>query len=165
MPYMPTWNTPSWNTPYPSIQYQQVTPTAQYPMGYQQPAPTQPYGQSQAISSIRVDGPQEAMNRFLMHYPSNQLVPGFVSDPLFDVNGKQFHTLSIEADGHRNLETFDYKKHVVIPISATSPEDYIQRAEFDRLVAKVDSLTGGNDGVHGPVQAAAAADQGPDGRQ
>ena len=40
---------------------------------------------------------------------SNQLMPGFVSEPMFDVNGNQFYTLSVEADGRRNLETFDFQ--------------------------------------------------------
>lgn len=149
MSYYPTWNNPYVTTdPYGM----QRVPTS---VGAYQPS--QPVGtQTQPAMHVKVDGPAEAMNRFLIQYPASQLVPGFVSDPLFDVNGRQFHTLSIEADGHRNLETFDFEKHVEIPISGT-PGDYIQRAEFDELVSKVNSIMGGQNGVHGPVQAAGTA--------
>lgn len=58
---------------------------------------------------IRVSGRDEALNRLLMLYPANQLVPGFTSDALFDVDGRHFHALSIESDGSRNLETFAYQ--------------------------------------------------------
>jgi hypothetical protein len=143
---------PTWNNPYQNLYGTQQLPTA---VGAYQPP--QPVGtQAQPAMPVKVDGPAEAMNRFLIQYPASQLVPGFVSDPLFDVNGRQFHTLSIEADGHRNLETFDFEKHIEIPISGT-PDDYIQRAEFDELVSKVNSIMGGQNGVHGPVQAAAPA--------
>lgn len=152
--YQPTWNNPYMTTDPYSMQ-RVPTSVPQYQPQYQLP---QPVGaQAQPIQHVKVDGPAEAMNRFLIQYPANQLVPGFVSDPLFDVNGRQFHTLSIEADGHRSLETFDFKKHVEIPISATSPDDYIQRKEFDDLVSKVNSIMGGQNGIHGPVQAAVPA--------
>lgn len=83
-------------------------------MQYQNPYMTNPYMQ-QAITSpimqqmqqmqqapamqqqagVRVSGLSEASNRLLMMYPANVLVPGFISDPLFDIDGQHFYTLSI----------------------------------------------------------------------
>lgn len=149
---------PTWNNPYVTSDPYGMQRVPSSVGSYQLP---QPVGaQVQPAMHVKVDGPAEAMNRFLIQYHASQLVPGFVSDPLFDVNGRQFHTLSIEADGHRNLETFDFEKHVEIPISATSPDDYIQRKEFDELVSKVNSIMGGQNGVHGPVQATTAGTAG-----
>lgn len=128
-PYLPLYN-----------QSQPVMPQA---MQYQQPA----LQQQQAGVSIKVSGREEAMNRFLMMYPANMLVPGFISEALFDVNGKQFHALSIEADGSRNLETFDYTPHV----EPAKPQDYVTHAELEALLSK---LIGENDGIHEPVPAA-----------
>lgn len=110
-----------------------------------------PVMQQQAGASIRVSGRDEAMNRFLMMYPANMLVPGFISEALFDINGKQFHALSIEADGSRNLETFDYQIHVDQPASVP---DYVSRDEFQGLVDRINQLTGGSNGISEPVQAA-----------
>lgn len=112
-----------------------------------------PVMQQQAGIAVKVDGPNEAMNRFLMHYPASQLVPGFISDPLFDINGKQFHTLSIEPDGRRNLETFDFMKHEWQ--QPQQSDGYVSREEFQQLVDKVNQMTGETDGIHEPVQAAA----------
>lgn len=112
-----------------------------------------PVMQQQAGASIRVSGRDEAMNRFLMMYPASMLVPGFISEALFDINGKQFHALSIEADGSRNLETFDYQIHV----DQQASPDYVSRAEFQGLVDRINQLTGGNDGISEPVQSAATA--------
>ena len=79
------------------------------------------------------------------------LVPGFISDALFNVNGRQFHTLSIEADGSRNLETFDYHPHV----ETTPINNSVTRQEFQELVDKVNRLSGGiSNGISEPVQAA-----------
>lgn len=103
--------------------------------------------QQHAGVSIKVSGRDEAMNRLLMMYPANMLVPGFISDALFDVNGRQFHALSIEADGSRNLETFDYALHV----EPAKPQDYVTHAELEALLSK---LIGENDGIHEPVSAA-----------
>lgn len=58
--------------------------------------------QQQQTGVVRVSGRDEAMNRLLMMYPANMLVPGFISEALFDINGWQFHALSIEADGSRS---------------------------------------------------------------
>lgn len=121
---------------------------------YGQPAPS--YGTAQQLGVTKVDGADEAMSRFLIKYGS-QLVPGFSSEPLFDVNGSQFYTLSVEPDGRRNLETFDFQPHVDLP--PAPPIDMVSRAEFDELVSKVDGLIGGGNGVQGPVQAGAVAAQ------
>lgn len=97
-------------------------------MQYQNPYMTNPYMQ-QAITSpimqqmqqmqqapvmqqqagVRVSGLSEASNRLLMMYPANALVPWFISDPLFDIDGQHFYTLSIENDGRRNFERFLYR--------------------------------------------------------
>lgn len=106
--------------------------------------------QQQAGSSIRVSGRDEAMNRFLMMYPANMLVPGFISDALFDIDGRHFHALSIESDGSRNLETFAYQ------IETPGSTDYVSRAEFQSLVDRFNQMTGDNNGIHEPVPAAAA---------
>lgn len=129
--------------PYMSNPYMQqaiVPPAMQQMIQQQAPAMQQQAG-------VRVSGRDEAMNRLLMMYPANMLVPGFISEALFDVNGKQFHTLSIEADGSRNLETFDYTPHV----EPAKPQDYVTHAELEALLSK---LIGENDGVHEPVPAA-----------
>ena len=120
--------------PYPSIQ-PSVQPTFQY----------QPPQQN---SITKVDGPTEAMNRFLMKY-SNQLMPGFVSEPMFDVNGNQFYTLSVEADGRRNLETFDFQPHIEQIADPTI--DMVSRSEFNELVDKVNQLMDGSNGILGSV--------------
>lgn len=122
-----------------------------------QPATQQiqaPVMQQQAGASIRVSGRDEAMNRFLMMYPANMLVPGFISDALFDIDGRHFHALSIENDGSRNLETFAYQ--IETPQPTTKSVDYVSRAEFQSLVDKINQMTGDNDGIHEPVPAAAA---------
>jgi hypothetical protein len=66
------------------------------------PAVQQMQQQQHVGVSIKVSGRDEAMNRLLMMYPANMLVPGFISDAIFDVNGRQFHALSIEADDSRS---------------------------------------------------------------
>lgn len=114
-----------------------------------------PVMQQQAGASIRVSGRDEAMNRFLMMYPASTLVPGFISDALFDIDGRHFHALSIESDGSRNLETFLYQ--IETSQSATKPADYVSRAEFQSLVDRINHLTGGSNGISEPVQPAAAA--------
>lgn len=142
---------PAWSGSYqPAGAYAQpqAMPMPQQPMmGYQQ----------QGTAAMKVDGPAEAMNRFLMRYPANQLMPGFVSEALFDVNGRQFHTLSIEPDGRRNLETFDYTPHVEQAPITIDGADFVSRAEFDDFTAKVNAALGAINGIHGPVQAAAGA--------
>lgn len=150
MPY-PVYN------PYLSNQYTQGLMPQMLP---QQPVPLSQLQQQQ--TRILVDGPTEAMNRFLMMYPASMLVPGFISGELFDVNGKQFHTLSIEPDGRRNLETFDYKPHVEQnPARMTAPE-YVERSEFQLLADKVNQLIeGGDNGVHESVPATAAGGNAP----
>lgn len=121
---------------------------------YMQQAIVPPMMQQQHAGTIKVSGRDEAMNRLLMMYPANMLVPGFVSEAVFDINGHQFHALSIESDGSRNLETFDYQLHVDQPTSG-----FVSRAEFQSLVDRLDKITGGNDGIPESVQPPAAGQQ------
>ena len=139
--------------PYMSNPYMQqaVIPPAVQQM-IQQPTPVM---QQQAGVSIRVSGRDEAMNRLLMMYPANVLVPGFVSDALFDIDGRHFHALSIEPDGSRNLETFSYRLDSS-PTQQAAP-DYVSRAEFQELADKINQMTGDADGIPQSVQPAAAA--------
>lgn len=123
----------------PYLQQQQLIPQQQ-PLAYQQ-----------AGGSIRVSGRDEAMNRLLMMYPSTSLVPGFISDAVFDIDGRHFHALSIEQDGSRNLETFSYQLDM-----PNASQDYVSRSEFQELVNRLNAMTGGTNGVPEPVQATAA---------
>ncbi len=138
-PYAPN----AWNSPY--------TPPLGQNYGY---AAAHPY--RQANGRTLVDGPAEAMNRFLMQYPANQLVPGFISDELFDVNGRQFHVLSVEADGRRNLETFDYLPHKDDSKIMVDGVEFESREEFDTLAAKVRAVLGVHGGVSTAVQSGRA---------
>lgn len=145
MPYTPTWNNPYVTTnPY---QQAQVMPTVQ-PMAQQFQQPW---------NSVKVDGAPEAMNRFLMHYPATMLMPGFVSEPLFDIDGRHFHTLSIEADGRRNLETFRYSPEVKSQGFRVDDAQFVSRAEFDDFTKKVNAALGALNGVHAAVPTAATA--------
>lgn len=134
-PYQPNWTGQYMAAMQQPMQYQQ-------PAQYQQPQqPTQfqqPMAQvAQQMSGVmKVDGPDEAMNRILMRYPSALLVPGFVSDPVFDVNGRQFHALSVESDGRRHLETFDYTPHVEEDPVEINGVKFASKKEFDELAAK-----------------------------
>jgi hypothetical protein len=145
MPYQPY--TPTWQNPY-LPQYNQGQPVQPMMQPYQQP--TQ--------QKVLVDGPTEAMNRFLMRYPANQLVPGFISDELFDVNGRQFHVLSVETDGRRNLETFDYKLHVEQQPVQIDGAQFVSKQEYDQFVAKVSAALEAINGVHAAVSATGTAD-------
>lgn len=144
--------TPTWNNPYPTNPYNSfnVQPSIQPPM---------PYQPQQSVNGvIKVDGPAEAMNRFLMRYPENMLVPGFTTpDPLFDVNGRNFYALSIETDGRRNLETFDYFPHEQMQKVTINGVTFASQAEYDEFLAKVKAVIGEIDGIHGPVQAGTTA--------
>lgn len=118
----------------------------------------QPLAYQQVSGSVRVSGRDEAMNRLLMMYPSTSLVPGFISEAVFDIDGRHFHALSIEQDGSRNLETFSYQLDMPKQIDAS--QDYVSRSEFQELVNRLNAMTGGTNGIPEPVQAAAtAADQ------
>lgn len=138
-----------YSNPYTAQQFQQLS--AYQPAQMQYSSPMLPFQQQVPGRSIKVDGPVEAMNRFMMMYPANLLVPGFISDPLFDVNGRQFYTLSIEADGRRNLETFDYNLHVEERPAQDPGVQYATREELNKLAAKVESMTGVDHGVHAAV--------------
>lgn len=143
---------------------QQITPWGTVPYLVQNQLPQQQFQQQLQQQQLqqqqmmlpqqeKVGSPEEAMNRFLMRYPASMLVPGFISDALFNVNGRQFHTLSIEADGSRNLETFNYQPD----IETTPVDNSVTRKEFQELVDKVNRLSGGvGNGISEPVQAAAA---------
>ena len=148
MPYQPY--QPTWNNPYlAQLQgYQNQQAMQQYPQQYQQ--------QEQPWNSVKVDGAAEAMNRFLMHYPASMLLPGFISEPLFDVDKKHFHTLSIEVDGRRNLETFRYEPEDSGGFTADKTQ-FVSRSEFDEFTAKVNAALGALNGVHEPVSATTAA--------
>lgn len=102
---------------------------------------------------MKVDGQAEAMNRLLMKY-SNALVAGFVSEPVFDVNGKQFYVLSVDANSKRNLETFDYAPHSESTRIRINGVDFDSQQEFDMFAAKVQAVLGVQNGVHEPVQPA-----------
>lgn len=138
-------------------------------MQYQNPYMTNPYMQ-QAITSpimqqmqqmqqapvmqqqagVRVSGLSEASNRLLMMYPANVLVPGFISDPLFDIDGQHFYTLSIENDGRRNFERFLYR--LDMPDSPNIDNRYVSRSEFQELVSKVEHMRGETNGIPQSVQ-------------
>lgn len=119
----------------------------------QQVAQQHPVMQQQQQMSVRVSGRDEAMNRLLMMYPVNMLVPGFISDPLFDIDGHHFHTLSIESDGRRNLETFIYNPD---PTFTQPNPEYVSRSEFQELVGKVNHMIGDANGIPQSVQPATA---------
>lgn len=144
MPYQPYQST--WQNPY-LPQYNQSQPVQQMVQPYQQ----------LTQQRVLVDGPTEAMNRFLMRYPANQLVPGFISDELFDVNGRQFHVLSVETDGRRNLETFDYKLHVEQQPVQIDGAQFVSKQEYDQFVAKVSAALEAINGVHAAVPATDSA--------
>jgi hypothetical protein len=98
-------------------------------------------------------------------------VPGFVSDTVWDVNGRQFYVLSIENDGRRNFETFDYSKHEDSKPIQIDGAQFVSRQEYDEFVKKVYAALGALDGVHATVptvpeqpQVANGAVQVPDAR-
>lgn len=156
MPYQPTWNNPYLS----QNPYQPAVPSQTYQPYQQQvsiPTTTQQTTAQPTMAAVKVDGPTEAMNRFLMRYPATVLVPGFISEPLFDINGHQFHTLSVEPDGRRNLETFDFVPHVDEQPVEIDGAQFVSRAEFDEFTAKVNAALGVLNGVHEPVPAASAA--------
>ena len=150
MPYTP------WSNPYLPVNLpqsalgQSAIPTMQSQLAngwgqYQQPQ----YQQQQG--TMRVDGPAEAMSRFLMRYPENMLVSGFSTDPIFDVNGRQFYVLSIEQDGRRNLETFDFQPHAEAQQVVINGVTFESKEAVDDFIAKVGVALEALNGVHGPV--------------
>lgn len=150
-PYQPTWNNPYAQQQFQPFQQQTVMPGAQ--QAYPQTG-VQAYQQQGEV--MKVDGEVEAMNRLLMKY-ANSLVSGFVSEPVFDINGRQFYVLSVDANSRRNLETFDYVPHSETTKVIINGVEFESREEFDSLSAKVRAVLGENDGVHEPVPATAAA--------
>lgn len=132
--------------PYMSNPYMQqaiVPPAMQQMIQQQAPAMQQQAG-------VRVSGLSEASNRLLMMYPANVLVPGFISDPLFDIDGQHFYTLSIENDGRRNFERFLYR--LDMPDSPNIDNRYVSRSEFQELVSKVEHMGSETNGIPQSVQ-------------
>lgn len=159
MPY-----NPSWNNPYLQAQQQ----FQQQPVAYQTPQPQamptmpqQAMQQAQPWGSLKVDGSQEAMNRFLMRYPASTLMPGFISEQLFDIDGCHFYTLSIEPDGRRNLERFKFMPDPENQGFRVDNAEFVSRAEFDDFTAKVNAAIGALNGLYGSVQPAAATAPAP----
>jgi hypothetical protein len=142
MPYNPTWS-----SPYTPSQ----GPYVPNPMMGQQTMPS--YGQHQYQPGVKVmvDGAVEAQNRLMMMYSPQQLVPGFTSDIVWDVNGKQFYALSVENDGRRNFEIFDFAPH------AQEHQAGVSRQEFDALKQTVEHMNGVLDGIYGHVSPASPA--------
>jgi hypothetical protein len=91
------------------------------------------------------------MSRFLMRYPENMLVSGFSTDPIFDVNGRQFYVLSIEQDGRRNLETFDFMPHAEAQQVVINGVTFESKEAADDFIAKVGVALEALHGVHGSV--------------
>lgn len=131
MPYNPTWNNPY---------------VAQYA------PPVQPPLHTQGVQRVMADGHVEANNRLLMMYQPSQLIPGFTSDAVWDVNGRQFYALSVESDGRRNFETFDYSKHVDEHPVQIDGAQFVSKQEYDTFVAKVSAALEALNGVRRPVQ-------------
>lgn len=85
--------------PYSTYQPWQGQYTTQFPT-YQAPQMVQPY-QQPVNGVIKVDGPNEAMNRLLMQH-ANQLVPGFVSEPQGNSYGYMPSDTGMGYDSSRN---------------------------------------------------------------
>jgi hypothetical protein len=79
---------------------------------------------------------------------------------VWDINGRQFYTLSVEADGRRNFETFDYAPHSESVKVRINGVEFESQQEFDAFAEKVRAVMGGNDGVHSTVQERSAAPAG-----
>lgn len=127
MPYTPMWPNP-------------------YLPAYNQGMPVQPQYQAcqpQTNGVIKVNGPESALQY--------SLGPNSMSPALFDMGGGIFYIVSTDGTGAKTLESFDYSPHVEETPPAPSVQEAVSREEFDRLVAKVDSMEARN-GVHGPVQ-------------
>lgn len=151
MPYTPTWNNP-------------YLPQGSVTLPYQMPQAVQPYQHpqyQQQQGTMRVDGPAEAMSRFLMRYPENMLVSGFSTDPIFDVNGRQFYVLSIEQDGRRNLETFDFMPHAEAQQVVINGVTFESKEAADDFIAKVGVALEALNGVHGSVPSRIPTTAGP----
>ena len=130
MPYDPTWNN-QYAQPATYVNYGQVPMRVPSYQG-QQPAYQGQQG-GYGHGRITADGSTEAYNRLLMMYQPSQLVPGFISDTVWDVNGRQFYSLSVEPDGRRNFEVFDYSPHVDQAPSQPGGAQFVSRQEYDRL--------------------------------
>ena len=147
MPYNPTWTSPYMPTPSPYV--------PNVPLNSQAMTPGYSGGQQYNHGRIMADGPVEAQNRLYTMYQPNQLVPGFVSDTVWDVNGRQFYSLSIENDGRRNFEIFDFAPHKEESHVQIDVAQFVSRREFDEFSAKVNAVLGALNGVHAAVPAAA----------
>ena len=162
MPYNPTWNNQYLpiNGQGSSIGQSAIPSMQQLASGWgQYQQPVNGYQQQNWYNHGRImaDGPTEAYNRLLMMYQPNQLVPGFVSDTVWDVNGRQFYSLSIENDGRRNFEIFDYMKHVDSKPTQIDGTQFVSRQEYDQFVKDVSAKLEAMNGVHAAVPATATA--------
>lgn len=115
---------------------------------YQQPViPSQPTLPVNGIT--KVNGRDSAMQY--------QLPPNSMSPALFDNNGQVFYIVSTDGTGMKTIEAFDFSPHIEQPQQSVNVADFVSRAEFEGFVNKVNELIGGNNGIHGSVQAAAEA--------
>lgn len=136
MPYTPTWNNPYTTTnPY---QTQQVTPTVQYPMPYQQ----QPFNGIEKVSS------KDSLYQLPMQ-------PNSMSKAYFDVNGKYFYIVSTDAAGAKTIETFDFFPHKEEEPVRIDGAQFVSRQEYDQFVAKVGAALEALNGIHATVPATA----------
>jgi hypothetical protein len=127
LPYQPTWQNPYLaQNPYQTMAPQQVPP-----MQYQQP-----------FNGItRVNGRDSALQY--------QLPPNSMSPALFDNNGRTFYIVSTDGTGAKTVEAFDYSEHV--EQAQTPTDDFVSRAEFDELSARVSMALEALNGIQGPV--------------
>ena len=134
MPYQPY--NPTWQNPYLPLtnQGQPVSPMVQ---PYQQPV----------NGVIKVNGRDSAMQY--------QLPPNSTSPALFDNSGTCFYIVSTDGTGMKTVETFDFTQHVEQQPVKIDGAEFVSRKEFDEFAAKVNTVLGANNGVHGPVQGAA----------
>lgn len=117
---------------------------------------TNPYGQSPILPTVQPY--QQPMNGITkvngrdsaLQY---QLPPNSTSPALFDNSGTCFYIVSTDGTGTKTVETFDFTPHVEQPVA---PSEYVSRSEFQEMADKVEQLMGVLNGIHEPVQTAAA---------
>jgi hypothetical protein len=112
------------------------------PNGYQQPG----------NGIVKVNGPQSAMQI--------QLPPNSTSQPLIDANfdGKNgmMYVVSTDGTGTKSLEWYDFTVHAKEQPAQVDGTQFVSRAEYDRLVEKVNALEALN-GINESVPAAASS--------
>lgn len=131
--------------PYPTYTY----PNYQTAWNYaQQTLPMQYAGGMQPVNGVvKVNGRDSALQY--------NLPPNSMSPALFDNNGKVFYIVSTDGAGTKSVEVFDFAPHVEQQPVSIDGAQFVSRAEFDEFAAKVRAVIGADDGVHGPVHAAA----------